>query len=722
MFPTKTYLDPATSSRLRFLSVASTLFVAIVIAVLLVIGVFALSLGSPAAMAEELGPDAPGSIAGVVTTVDGTPQVGIGVTLFNRFGTEIRTLPTQADGAYRFSLLPAGIYRIGVQNAPTGYAPLYYPTAPAPFKAAEISVVGNQVTGIDLHLQPAGQITGMVTVTQAFTTPSISVHLLQQGGLPDITAWKIIQTLTLSASGGAYTFTDLGADRYLVCADGFNFMFPTYECYDNRATIERAARITLTVGATVGNINLVLGDNADYPEIRGQVTSSRNEPLAGIDVYATFIPPTAPLHMAGHSNFVPAMPTDAASPRILDPNYSADVFARTDENGNYRLRGLNEGRYRLFFSDATGVYQFAYYNDALLLEQATLFDVVAGEVISNVNVQLEIGGQIYGAITLLGQPAVSGRVIAEMKTVSGWQPVANAPVEFDAGSYQIRGLPAGIYRVYAVSEIYDGATSYEYSGYFGGKTAATATVITVGAGEAKQADIILTGGPLFDGGVTGRVTAGGSPLAGAIVALYKGDNFCCPLRLDDPQVSVLTNQDGYYTINGLASGSYKLGVSDPTGIYATTYYTTHVAPAIANTLSIKESNVLTNVNLVLPLAGAVSGRVTTVKGHPVAGLSVLVYANISSERTVEFWSLVSSDARTDENGQYTIRGLHAGAYHVCFLSTRNILHCHGALYTPDPSSLVANALPVTLAAGETKTNVDLLWGTALLYYFPIVAR
>ena len=341
-------------------------------------------------------------------------------------------------------------------------------------------MVGNQVTGMDLHLQPAGQITGMVTVTQAFTAPSISVHLLQQGGLPDITAWKIIQTLTLSASGGAYTFTDLGADRYLVCANGFNFMFPTYECYNNRATIERAARITLTVG--------------------------------------------------------------------------------------------------------------------------------------------------------------------------------------------------------------------------------------------------LTGGPLFDGGVTGRVTAGGSPLAGAIVALYKGDNFCCPLRLDDPQVSVLTNQDGYYTINGLASGSYKLGVSDPTGIYATTYYTTHVAPAVANTLSIKESNVLTNVNLVLPLAGAVSGRVTTVKGHPVAGLSVLVYANISSERTVKFWSLVSSDARTDENGQYTIRGLHAGAYHVCFLSTRNILHCHGALYTPDPSSLVANALPVTLAAGETKSNINLLWGPVPLYYLPLIVR
>lgn len=722
MFPTKTYIDPATSSRLRFLRVASTLFVAIVIPVWLVIGVFALSLESSAAIAEELGPDAPGSVAGVVTTVDGTPQVGIGVTLFNRFGTEIRTLPTQADGAYRFSLLPAGIYRIGVQNAPTGYAPLYYPAAPAPFKAAEISVVGNQVTGIDLHLQPAGQITGMVTVAQAFTVPSISVLLLQQGELPDITAWKIIQTLTLPASGGAYTFAGLSADRYLVCADGFTFMFPTYECYDNRAATERAARITLTVGATVGNINLVLGDNADYPEIRGQVTSSRNEPLAGINVYATFIPPTAPLHMAGHSNFVPAMPIDAASPRILDPNYSADVFARTDENGNYRLRGLNEGRYRLFFSDATGVYQFAYYNDALLLEQATLLDVMAGEVISNVNVQLEIGGQIYGAITLLGQPAVSGRVTAEMKTVSGWQQVANAPVEFDAGSYQIRGLPAGIYRVYAVSEIYDGATSYEYSGYFGGKTAATATVITVGAGEAKQADITLTGGPLFDGGVTGRVTAGGSPLAGAAVALYKDALFCCPLQLPNPSVYASTNTDGYYTVNGLPPGPYQLGVTDPTGIYATTYYTAHVAPVVANLLTITESQVLTNVNIDLPLAGTIQGSVTTSKGQPVVGLSVLVFANLRSDRRVDLSHLVSSSVQTDENGQYTIKGLHAGVYHVCFRGMHNVFHCHGALYTLDPASLVANALPVTLAAGETKSNTDLLWGPVPLYYLPIITR
>lgn len=701
---------------------APTLSLTLALVSFLVVSMLAFGLFAATATAEELGPEAPGSIAGVVKAPDGAPQGGIQITLFNRTGNEVQTITTQADGSYRFSLLPAAIYRIGMSRAQTGYAPLYYPAAPTFWKAAEINVAGNQVTGIDLLLQPVGQIAGTITATHGFTLTAISVSLLQQGRLPSISFWETIQTINLPAAGGVYTFTGLSADTYLICASGFNVALSTYECYDNVSTVERASLITLPVGAKLSNINLVLGDNADYPEIRGLVTSPNGEPLAGIDVYAMFIPPAMPPYPTVRSKFI--VPTATSpSPPIFDPNYGTSFAIRTDLNGNYQFRGLNEGRYRLFFSDATGVHRYEYYNDALLMEQATLIDIASGQVVSTINAQLEPGSQIEGAITLLGQPALSGRVVVETKTPLGWQYVVNGLAEFKEGHYRIGGLPPGVYRVSASSQIYDGMTSYEYSGYFGGKTAATATAITLGVGEAKQADMTLTGGPLFEGGISGRVTAGGSPLAGAVVALYKNPIICCTALLPSPQVYVFTNQNGDYTINGLVPGVYQLGVTDPTGIYATTYYTGQAVPMMANNLIIRESKVVTNVNVNLPLAGAIQGRATTIQGQPVAGLSVLVYANLYADRNVDLSYLVASGVQTDENGQYRIKGLHAGKYNVCFLGrANNVLHCHGALYALDPSSLFTNARPVTLAAGETKLNVDLLWGPARLYYLPIIAR
>jgi hypothetical protein len=192
-------------------------------------------------------------------------------------------------------------------------------------------------------------------------------------------------------------------------------------------------------------------------------------------------------------------------------------------------------------------------------------------------------------------------------------------------------------------------------------------------------------------------------------------NFC---RRDD------TNLPGQYHVSAAACNE-SLPIfcyTDPTALYATTYYTGHAIPSVANLLGIEDSKILTNVNVALPVAGAIHGRVTTITGQPVAGLRVTVHANLRFDQIVDLSYLVSGNTRTDRDGQYTVKGLHAGEYYVCFIGGNNYIHCYGAPSTPDQVYLVINASPVNVASGGTTSEIDLLWGSVLATYLPLIAR
>jgi len=708
----------------------------IALGLFLALSLLALLFFSPNASADPLGPDAPGLITGVAKNAAGDPLTDIQVTLYRRspnspdYWDPLRSLTTQADGKYRFGLLAVGIYRIGAISSKGLYAPLYYPAAPTIQKATDLTITGNQLTNLDLILQPGGQIMGVVTTTVGVSLTYSYVELRQAFVQQGIAYWYVIQAVSLPSGGGVYSFTHLAADVYQVCASGYSPVFSLYECYDNVYDINRAASLTLTVGATISNVNLIFGDAADYAQISGRVIALNDEPLSGIEVYAIresdapFALPQSPVQPVPIPTPTPAALATAAPGEPLTiashggPGYYGTPFARTDAQGNYRLATLAEGNYRLFFHDPAHNYAFAYYTDSPALHDARVVKLVPSQVVSNVNAQLVPGAHIEGLITVVGQPASTGYVVVEMKTSSGWTSLPSEPIDPNSGRYDVGGLPPGIYRIWVSVNVYDNYSGYYYyQGYFGGNPPDSATEIPLSLGATKTADIVLSGGPQFEGSLAGRVTAGNAPLAGARVSLYGGDPFCCGPQAFPPFVYVLTDAAGRYTINGLTNRTFGLGVTDPTGVYATTYYTNHVIPISANPLFIEDSKAYTNVNVDLPLAGAINGRVARRAGQPVAGLLVSIYMKGVFTPYIGVY-LIVTDTNTDAQGQYTVKGLHAGEYYVCFTQSGNN-KCYGAVSSPYPN---VGGRPVKVTTGATTANIDVIWDTDLQSYLPIIAR
>lgn len=389
--------------------------------------------------------------------------------------------------------------------------------APTVERATDLIVAGNQQRGFDFVLQPGGQIMGTISATDRFTMTSSNIQLWQAVERRSVVAWDIVApSISLPASGGAYRFTGLSANTYRVCASGMGVNESNTECYDNVYDLAQATSLTLTVGATLSDINIILGDGADFAQLSGQVTTATGAPLATIGITAIRAPYEGPPTIAGASlaasSSPPSMPAQAS-------DYGA-TWTTTDAQGNYDLTTIPAGRYHLYFHDPAGNYVAEYYDNVLLPENAQVIEVAPKQVLTALNVQLALANHLHGTVTLFDQPAAGGFVTAERQTDRGWQFTTNSAVDPNTGDYALNGLPDGSYRLSAYAFINIGQAVYYYVGYFSGNTLETARVITVSTGITQVADLVLTGQTQFSGAITGRITAKGAPVAGAKVALY----------------------------------------------------------------------------------------------------------------------------------------------------------------------------------------------------------
>lgn len=673
--------------------------------------------------ADDNSPTALGGIAGTVKDVNGQPIGGVQITLFSNvpYGSwyQLRRVTTEATGAYRFSALPPGIYRVGAEQPPAAFAPRYYPAASLFQQASDIPIAGNQATAIDLTLQPSGQIIVAITTTQVLTQTTNYVELYQRVETPTGIYWNYAPYATIQSSNGIYTVTGLAANTYRVCATGYRVTSSVYECYDNVYSIEQATDLVLDVGATISNVVIVLGEGVNYGQINGRVTANDGAPLPDIRVYAL---PVLQETVGAAAERIQTKLARAGSQAAMTPQAANDLsygstYTYTNALGEYKLPTLIAGNYRLQFVDPTGTYAYEYYNNAFMESAAAVFALSDRQVISEVNIALDPGGRISGNVTIQGQPAPNGQVLAERKLTDGsWIGATGALINPNTGDYTLLGLPAGSYRVSAQAWIYDQQTYFQPYGVYGGATLDEAIEIPLAAsGSAANINIALNS-PRFEGSVAGRVTAQGAPLVGAKVGLY-GNYNCCYPTVQTPTVYVLTDAAGRYTINGLTNFTFRLGVTDPTGVYATTYYTSQAVFDQAVPLYIQDGQALTDLNFDLPLAGAISGMVQRRNGKPVAGLSVILYLR---NPQYDYFAPLGAVGLTNATGNYQINGLHAGDYQLCFSDNfyYGRIECYGTVdYFYNYSSTI-----IKVTAGQTTTNIDLVWGPDPRSYLPFVAQ
>jgi|GEM_PF-2214507 len=387
------------------------------------------------------------SITGQITNQSGKSLAEIDISVY-KFSNELvygtfwpyhdSTIST-ADGRYSFLNLAAGTYRVGI-SMPLEGAPYYsefYGGTPDLESATDIIIVDNQTASdINIELDELSKIRGTVTdadgnvLDHSIIEPwHIDVQLYKDTFDPSYGAkWSTFESVSLNTDG-TYLFDRLPEGTYRLSIE--NLASPQYyisEFHNDAANLEEATDIVLGRSDTT-TVDFSLNK---YGSITGNVIDRDGNPIEAISIQAD------------------KLSTDSAS-----SEWQRVAYAETDQAGNYSIFSLVTGSYRLTFSDNSG-YHLAYYNNAASIEDATEIRVTEGEVVSNINVQIdEVGtngtGKIRGTITDYAGNPISGAQATLLSYDQGEEHLGRAYLRYrgegaitDAnGEYVLDGVPQG---------------------------------------------------------------------------------------------------------------------------------------------------------------------------------------------------------------------------------------------------------------------------------------
>lgn len=305
---------------------------------------------------------------------------------------------------------------------------------------------------------------------------------------------------------------------------------------------------------------------------------------------------------------------------------------RTNAHGIFRVRGLRAGTYYVVARPGgehlPGLYDglpCGWHSSGYCDPRAGTPVVVDDDMEAYLRIALLEGGRISGRVTL--QP--SGEPVAGISVVASGEGTANTvggPAfegKTDAeGHYELRGLPAGTYRL--------------DTGSFDGYLVRTVEAVVEANAETSGVDLVLAVGGSISGTVIDE--ASGEPLAYVGVAARGEDGL---LGI------VFTDAAGKYEIVNLPAGTYSVEVRQQP------YY--YLAAAVED-VSVAAGEETRGIDLALVsdgiARGAISGQVTSeVTGEPLPGVSV-------------YTSGGPADDTTDQDGRYLLDPLDAGTYRV----------------------------------------------------------
>lgn len=269
------------------------------------------------------------------------------------------------------------------------------------------------------------------------------------------------------------------------------------------------------------------------------------------------------------------------------------------------------------------------------------------------------------------------------------------------GGYTIGGLAAGSYRV----SFGDPAGAYA-AGYYSASGFTpnyfSATLVSVPP-SAVGIDVALPTAFTISGTVRGD---GDQPAASVAVNACATGGSCR---------SASTAADGTYSIRGLVAGAYLVNFYDPTSTYLRGYYSASgfvTTAAQASPVTVPPD--AGGIDVALPLALSIAGRVTDAQGVGLVGIDVTARSPLGGSPTVQ----------TASDGTYSVGGLMADSYRLWFSDSTRV-HTGGyysaagltqdwdaasVVTVPPDASGIDVALPAALHISGTVTGPD---GTAL---------
>ena len=225
------------------------------------------------------------------------------------------------------------------------------------------------------------------------------------------------------------------------------------------------------------------------------------------------------------------------------------------------------------------------------------------------------------------------------------------------GNYTVNDLPSGEYVIIFLGK-QQGYLSQMYSNEsLSGRqwTICQADRIQVVAPETTTGiDAFMIAG----GAMSGRVVnQAGEGMPDIRIVVFDNTRYG---RQDFPNFlnTYWTDSDGYYTLNALPSGEYKLKFSFDNLPYAEEWYNDQADYQQAEAITIRAPDHLTLAETVLRTpAGAISGRVTSDGSTGVSGIDVLVFGHNRN---------YVKKTTTNVNGSYLLQNLPAGEYRLQF--------------------------------------------------------
>lgn len=605
-------------------------------------------------------PSRAAEISGQVTSrADGTPLHNIYAAAYRQDGHSWQLMNggyTDRAGNYTIKWLSAGTYRVQFTHWGGAYLQTHYANALDFEDATEIVVPSEsaQVAGINATMRTIPTFTGRVTGPDGETPLAgiqVTAYRREAGGWQD-------KNCGFTDANGEYSILWLEPGTYRVhFADWSGPHLSEY--YDRADDLDSAQDIVFPRDEDVANINAALRYK---PTISGRVTGPDGvTPLAGI--YAAAF-----------------QWTGAAWQEISQ--------ATTDAAGNYTIKRLALGAYRVQFFEWSGNYLGECHPHADTLDDAADIVMDTHTVHTGIGAALRPVRSISGRVTdRQGQAALAGiAVTAYRLTNETWQSVSNRQTDA-AGFYVFSNLMAGTYRVQFADPA--GAHHGEYHGPAPDLATATDIVLTAQT-AARGIDAALRPLAAISGNI--RAASDEVPVAGIrVTALRQNDS-----RWQEAGHS-FSDTAGEYALVGLEAGVYRVEFVDQAGHYVSEYYECSTDLTEAQDVIVRAGLETTDVNATLDEAGGVAGRVTAqASGEPLPNITVTLTQ--IGEWGPAFHEVIS----TDENGGYSFPGLDAGAYRVEFRdNNRNYI---GQFY--DQQTDWYSATPIDVPSGVAVTGID----------------
>ncbi|HEX8305197.1 MAG TPA: carboxypeptidase regulatory-like domain-containing protein [Jatrophihabitans sp.] len=367
--------------------------------------------------------------------------------------------------------------------------------------------------------------------------------------------------------------------------------------------------------------------------------------------------------------------------------HASEVTSAAD--GSYTYPSLPAGNYYVCFSagratgaSSAGYVDECYDNQVPWSGGGTAVPVSLGHTTTGINATLAVGGAVTGKVTdPVGNP-MPGLDMYLMP--SSGQSQGGLGATDAQGVYRIIGIVPGAY-TFCVTETWHTSPSAPYG--YARECPESGPGFEVTAGQTTTHNISLRVAGAIGGSVSG---SDGSPVPSVWTKVFDPSG----AEVD----STITDENGYWELAGLGAGQYTVcyDTTFTNGNYRRGCYDSQPNGATTGTLVTVAEGQLTTVNDSLEPGATITGAVTDSTSSGLAWVVV--------------WAVTPGGTRvrpvyTDDTGRYTLSGLDAGSYLVCFNANNAQGPASGfgtyrsECYDNQPS--VETADPVTVGAIDT---------------------